>query len=132
MFSIKYEKPVEGKNFAIALTKEMESQNLSKDDTTAWLKKMQEIFPDFSPSDILNFVALADKGYFAVSYTHLNAKENLCSLYFQLLNQKSRCEVLDPSLLSVCHGKSTLLRASEQTLQMCIRDRYYVPFHESE
>ena len=39
MFSIKYEKPVEGKNFAIALTKEMESQNLSKDDTTAWLKK---------------------------------------------------------------------------------------------
>ena len=45
MFSIKYEKPVEGKNFAIALTKEMESQNLSKDDTTAWLKKMQEIIP---------------------------------------------------------------------------------------
>ena len=72
MFSIKYEKPVEGKNFAIALTKEMESQNLSKDDTTAWLKKMQEIFPDFSPSDILNFVALADKGYFVLNDTVLD------------------------------------------------------------
>ena len=72
MFSIKYEKPVEGKNFAIALTKEMESQNLSKDDTTAWLKKMQEIFPDFSPNDILNFVALADKGYFVLNDTVLD------------------------------------------------------------
>ena len=30
MFSIKYEKPVEGKNFAIALTKEMESQNFKQ------------------------------------------------------------------------------------------------------
>ena len=28
MFSIKYEKPVEGKNFAIALTKEMEATKL--------------------------------------------------------------------------------------------------------
>ena len=72
MFSIKYEKPVEGKNFAIALTKEMEAQNLSKDDTTAWLKKMQEIFPDFSPSDILNFVALQDKGYFVLIDFSLN------------------------------------------------------------
>ncbi len=59
MFSIKYEKPVEGKNFAIALTKEMESQNLSKDDTTALAQKMQEIFPDFSPKRHLKFCCLS-------------------------------------------------------------------------
>ena len=63
---------LKGKIPAIALTKEMEAQNLSKDDTTAWLKKMQEIFPDFSPSDILNFVALADKGYFVLNDTVLD------------------------------------------------------------
>ncbi|OOF53380.1 chalcone isomerase family protein [Rodentibacter trehalosifermentans] len=72
MFSIKYEKPIEGKNFAITLIKEMEAQQLSTDDTTAWLKKMQEIFPDFSPNDLLNFVALENKGYFIANDTVLN------------------------------------------------------------
>ncbi|OOF59776.1 hypothetical protein [Rodentibacter myodis] len=72
MFSIKYEKPIEGKSFAITLIKEMDAQQLSADDTTAWLKKMQEIFPDFSPNDILNFVALDNKGYFIANDTVLN------------------------------------------------------------
>ena len=35
-------------------------------------QKMQEIFPDFSPSDILNFVALSDKGYFVLNDTVLD------------------------------------------------------------
>ncbi|QPB43096.1 hypothetical protein [Rodentibacter haemolyticus] len=72
MFSIKYGKPIEGKSFAISLIKEMEAQQASTDDTNAWLKKMQEIFPDFSPNDILNFVALDNKGYFIANDTILN------------------------------------------------------------
>ncbi|OOF50573.1 hypothetical protein BKK54_05670 [Rodentibacter genomosp. 1] len=72
MFSIKYEKPIEGKNFAITLIKEMDAQQLSADDTNAWLKKMQEIFPDFAPNDLLNFVALENKGYFIANDTVLN------------------------------------------------------------
>ena len=39
MFRLNTRNQLKGKNFAIALTKEMEAQNLSKDDTTAWLKK---------------------------------------------------------------------------------------------
>ena len=102
MFSIKYEKPVEGKNFAIALTKEMESQNLSKDDTTAWLKKMQEIFPDFSPSDILNFVALADKGYFVLNDTVLDHEfdQKFTQAFIDVwLSDKSSFIKLQPQLL---------------------------------
>ena len=72
MFSVRYEKPIEGKNFAITLVKEMEAQKLSTDDTTAWLKKMQQIFPDFSPNDILNFIALEDRGYFVLNDTILD------------------------------------------------------------
>lgn len=72
MFSVKYEKPIEGKNFAITLIKEMEAQNISTDDTTAWLKKMQQIFPDFSPNDILNFIALDNRGYFVLNDTVLD------------------------------------------------------------
>ena len=102
MFSIKYEKPVEGKNFAIALTKEMESQNLSKDDTTAWLKKMQEILPDFSPNDILNFVALADKGYFVLNDTVLDHEfdQKFTQAFIDVwLSDKSSFIKLQPQLL---------------------------------
>ena len=102
MFSIKYEKPVEGKNFAIALTKEMESQNLSKDNTTAWLKKMQEIFPDFSPNDILNFVALADKGYFVLNDTVLDHEfdQKFTQAFIDVwLSDKSSFIKLQPQLL---------------------------------
>lgn len=47
MFSVRYEKPIEGKNFAITLVKEMEAQKLSTDDTTAWLKKCSKFFQIF-------------------------------------------------------------------------------------
>ena len=67
MLSFKYEKPVEGKNFAISLIKEME--HLKADTTTLdlWLKEMQEIFPDFSPNAVLRYIALPDKGYFILN-----------------------------------------------------------------
>ncbi|OOF66487.1 hypothetical protein [Rodentibacter caecimuris] len=72
MFSVRYEKPIEGKNFAISLVKEI--NNLRKDDGSSeqWLKKMQQIFPDFTPKDILNYIVLEDKGYFVFNDTVLN------------------------------------------------------------
>ncbi|WP_040976184.1 chalcone isomerase family protein [Necropsobacter massiliensis] len=71
MISFKYAKPVEGKSFAIGLVKEMNAQRFNKDSSAAWLKKMQEIFPDFSPNDVLSYIALTDRGYFILNDTVL-------------------------------------------------------------
>ena len=67
MLSFKYEKPVEGKNFAISLIKEMEHLKADKAKMDLWLKEMQEIFPDFSPNAVLRYIALPDKGYFILN-----------------------------------------------------------------
>ena len=67
MLSFKYEKPVEGKNFAISLIKEMEHFKSDKAKMDLWLKAMQEIFPDFSPNAVLRYIALPDKGYFILN-----------------------------------------------------------------
>ena len=67
MLSFKYEKPVEGKNFAISLIKEMEHLKADKTKMDLWLKAMQEIFPDFSPNAVLRYIALPDKGYFILN-----------------------------------------------------------------
>ncbi|BCB66929.1 TPA: chalcone isomerase family protein [Haemophilus influenzae] len=71
MLSFKYEKPIEGKNFAITLIKEIETLKLNDGDTQSWLKEMQATFPDFSPNDILNYIALPDRGYFVLNDTVL-------------------------------------------------------------
>lgn len=71
MLSFKYEKPIEGKNFAITLIKEIETLKLNDGDTQRWLKEMQSTFPDFSPNDILNYIALPDRGYFVLNDTVL-------------------------------------------------------------
>ncbi|OOF36306.1 chalcone isomerase family protein [Rodentibacter heidelbergensis] len=108
MFSIKYEKPIEGKNFAITLIKEMEAQQLSADDTNAWLKKMQEIFPDFSPNDILNFVALENKGYFIANDTVLNHEfdAKFTQAFIDIwLSPKSSFVKLQPQLLGKEKGE---------------------------
>ncbi|WP_233115592.1 hypothetical protein [Aggregatibacter actinomycetemcomitans] len=72
MLSFKYEKPIEGKNFAISLAKEMEHLNVDKAQGDLWLKQMQQLFPDFSPNDILRFVALPEKSYFILNDTILD------------------------------------------------------------
>lgn len=72
MISFKYEKPIEGKNFAITLMKEIESLKVNDGDAQQWLKAMQATFPDFSPNDILNYIALPDKGYFMLNDTLLD------------------------------------------------------------
>ncbi|PJG82216.1 chalcone isomerase family protein [Caviibacterium pharyngocola] len=71
MVSVKFAKPVEGKSFAISLVKEMNALNFNKDSSAAWLKKMQEIMPDFSPNDVLNYIALDNRGYFILNDTIL-------------------------------------------------------------
>lgn len=72
MLSFKYAKPIEGKNFAISLVKEFESLKFDKANSSQWLKKMQEIFPDFSSNDVLSYISLGNKGYFVLNDTVLD------------------------------------------------------------
>ncbi|PVX39904.1 hypothetical protein C8D76_104108 [Pasteurella langaaensis DSM 22999] len=67
MLSFDYAKPVEGKNFAITLIKEMSALSIDKAKTEKWLKELQEILPDCSPNDRLNYIILEDKGYFVLN-----------------------------------------------------------------
>lgn len=71
MLSFNFDKPVEGKSFAISLIKEMKSLNM-EGDTDNWLDELQKIFPDFSPKDVLSYIALPQKGYFILNDTVLD------------------------------------------------------------
>lgn len=102
MLSFKYEKPIEGKNFAITLIKEIETLQPDNKETAQWLKEMQSIFPDFTPNDILSFIALPDKGYFLLNDTVLEHdfspafSEAFINIW---LSPKSNFTKLQPQLL---------------------------------
>ncbi|UXN37931.1 hypothetical protein N8E87_05620 [Avibacterium paragallinarum] len=71
MLSFNFDKPVEGKSFAISLIKEIKSINDEKE-IQNWLSALQKIFPDFSPKDVLSYIALSNKGYFILNDTVLD------------------------------------------------------------
>ena len=71
MLTFKYAKPVEGKNFAITLIKEIDKLKITETDSKKWLEELQNVLPDFSPNDTLSYIALADKGYFVLNDTVL-------------------------------------------------------------
>lgn len=71
MLTFKYAKPVEGKNFAITLVKEIDKLKMTQTDSKKWLEPLQNVLPDFSPNDSLSYIALADKGYFVLNDTVL-------------------------------------------------------------
>ncbi|MDU8924253.1 hypothetical protein RYD26_04905 [Pasteurellaceae bacterium LIM206] len=68
MISFDYAKPVEGKNFAILMIKEMESLGADKKKTDNWLKLLEKtLTEDFAPNDRLNFIALPEMSYFVLN-----------------------------------------------------------------
>ena len=54
MLRIKFAKPVEGKNFAISLFKEMALDKMPPDQAENLRKRLIKNFPDFNPDDVLN------------------------------------------------------------------------------
>ncbi|MFD1806524.1 hypothetical protein ACFSAV_09140 [Pasteurella oralis] len=72
MLTFNYAKPIEGKNFAISLVKEIDNLKLKDIDGKQYLVMLKEIFPDISPNDVLNYIALEDRGYFVLNDTILD------------------------------------------------------------
>lgn len=101
MLSFKYDKPVEGKNFAISLIKEIQALS-GKENTDQWLAELQKIFPDFSPNDVLSYIALPDKGYFILNDTVLDYEfdENFTQAFMSsFLSPKGSYSKILPQLL---------------------------------
>ncbi len=68
MISFDYAKPVEGKNFAIIMTKEMESLGVDHQQALNWLSQLElTLSEDFSPNDRLTFIALENSSYFMLN-----------------------------------------------------------------
>ena len=101
MLSFKYEKPVEGKAFAISLVKELEGLNSDKAQTDHWVRVLQSIFPDFSPNDVLTYIALPERGYFVykdVILDHEFGRDFNQAFVNIWLSEKSSFQKLQPEL----------------------------------
>lgn len=73
MLTLNYAKPVEGKNFAITIKKELSNiaPHVSKEQQEQWAEKLEQTLPDFQPKDLLNYIALDNIGYFVLNDTVL-------------------------------------------------------------
>ncbi|MDO4430870.1 MAG: hypothetical protein Q4B95_06180 [Lonepinella koalarum] len=71
MLTFKFDKPIEGKNFAISLIKEIDALKITDEKTDDWLTILQKIMPDLSPKDSLSYIALEKEGYFVINDTVL-------------------------------------------------------------
>ncbi|MGC7560690.1 hypothetical protein ACPEEL_07600 [Pasteurella sp. PK-2025] len=106
MLSFTYAKPIEGKSFAISLIKEMENLKLDAFNPQQYLDVLKPLFPDFSPNDVLYYIALVDKGYFVLNDTILDHEfdpkfnDALTAIW---LSPKTNFPKLQPKLL----GKET-------------------------
>lgn len=106
MLSFKFDKMIEGKNFAISLIKEIDSLKITEQKTEDWLAILQKIMPDLSPKDTLSYIALEKEGYFVLNDTvlahhfdtefnralfaiWLSPKSNFSQIREQLLNPKT-------------------------------------------
>ncbi|XWY20531.1 chalcone isomerase family protein [Bisgaard Taxon 45] len=102
MLTFNYAKPIEGKNFAISLIKEIENLQLNAIDTKHYLNALKSIFPDISPNDVLSYIALEEKGYFVLNDTILDQEfdatftQALLSIW---LSPKTNFPKLQPKLL---------------------------------
>ncbi|MGR6981002.1 chalcone isomerase family protein [Testudinibacter sp. P27/CKL/0425] len=73
MLTLNYAKPVEGKNFAITIKKELNgiAPQVPAELQNQWATKLEQTLPDFQPQDLLNYIALEDTGYFVLNDTVL-------------------------------------------------------------
>ncbi|MFC0308329.1 hypothetical protein ACFFHK_01230 [Gallibacterium trehalosifermentans] len=71
LLRIKFAKPVEGKNFAISMVKEMDIDKINPKEVDQLRKRLIKNFPDFKPNDVLNYIALEQDGYFVLNNTIL-------------------------------------------------------------
>ncbi|WGE89539.1 chalcone isomerase family protein [Actinobacillus arthritidis] len=67
MLTLKYSKPVDGRDFAISVAKSWTNLGITLPEQDAVIDRLRKILPDIKSDDKLSYIALADKGYFVLN-----------------------------------------------------------------
>ena len=67
MLTLKYEKPVDGRDFAISLARSWSNLGITLPEQEAVVDRLRKTIPDIKKDDSLSYIALADKGYFVLN-----------------------------------------------------------------
>lgn len=64
MLELTYEKPVDGRDFAISVARSWENLGIEIAEQEEIIDLLRKQLPDLKPQDTFSYIALADKGYF--------------------------------------------------------------------
>ena len=67
MLSLKYDKPVDGRDFAISIARSWASLDIKVPEQNKVIERLRKLLPDLKSGDLLSYIALEDKGYFVVN-----------------------------------------------------------------
>lgn len=67
MLSLKYEKPVEGRDFAISLARSWSNLGITLPEQDNVVDHLRKIMPNIRKDDVLSYIALEDRGYFVLN-----------------------------------------------------------------
>lgn len=67
MLSLKYDKPVDGRDFAISIARSWASLDIKVPEQNKVIDRLRRLLPDLKSGDLLSYIALEDKGYFVVN-----------------------------------------------------------------
>lgn len=67
MLSLKYDKPVDGRDFAISIARSWARLEIKLPNQDAIIDRLRKTLPDLKPGDKLYYIALVDRGYFIVN-----------------------------------------------------------------
>ena len=69
MLTLKYQKPVDGRDFAISLARSWSNLGITLPNQDDVVDRLRKILPDIKVGDTLSYVALENKGYFVLNDT---------------------------------------------------------------
>ncbi|WP_301099100.1 pyruvate formate lyase-activating protein [Otariodibacter sp.] len=67
MLTLKYMKPVDGRDFAISLARSWSNLGITLPEQDKVVDRLRKIMPDIKVGDSLSYIALSDKGYFVLN-----------------------------------------------------------------
>lgn len=76
MLSLKYAKPVEGRDFAISLARSWSNLGITLPDQENVVDQLKKIMPNIRNNDVLSYIALEERGYFILNDTIIPAEFN--------------------------------------------------------
>lgn len=67
MLTLRYAKPVEGRDFAISLARSWSNLGIRLQDQDSVVDRLRKVMPNVKTNDMLSYIALEDRGYFVLN-----------------------------------------------------------------